>query len=119
NWVDRIKRRQGRCTHVERWFLHASSTWSRAHIVLDKRAVIDLRHGEFAEVLGCRIPPASLRLAHRWLYSRPAQAHQWGALAQGELGLYACGDWCLSGRVEGAWLSGQEAARKLLEHRDA
>ncbi|MGE8382830.1 MAG: hypothetical protein ACN6PL_04150, partial [Pseudomonas putida] len=27
-----------------------------------------------------------------------------------------CGDWCLSGRVEGAWLSGQEAARRLLEH---
>ncbi|MDU2612694.1 MAG: hypothetical protein E7C76_17835, partial [Pseudomonas aeruginosa] len=26
------------------------------------------------------------------------------------------GDWCSSGRVEGAWLSGQEAARRLLEH---
>ena len=37
------------------------------------------------------------------------------ALADSDLGLYACGDWCLSGRVEGAWLSGQEAARKLLE----
>jgi len=24
--------------------------------------------------------------------------------------------WCLSGRVEGAWLSGQEAARRLHEH---
>ena len=34
------------------------------------------------------------------------------------LGLYACGDWCLSGRVEGAWLSGQEAARRLIEHLD-
>ena len=36
------------------------------------------------------------------------------ALADTDLGLYACGDWCLSGRVEGAWLSGQEAARRLL-----
>ena len=38
------------------------------------------------------------------------------ALADADLGLYACGDWCMSGRVEGAWLSGQEAARRLLEH---
>jgi predicted NAD/FAD-dependent oxidoreductase len=38
--------------------------------------------------------------------------HEWGALADADLGLYACGDWCLSGRVEGAWLSGQEAARR-------
>ena len=38
------------------------------------------------------------------------------ALADAGLGLYACGDWCLSGRVEGAWLSGQEAARRLLEN---
>ena len=119
DWVARNQSKPGREMHHEQWILHASSTWSRAHIDLDKTAVIDLLHGEFAELLGCRIPPATLRLAHRWLYSRPAQAHQWGALAQGELGLYACGDWCLSGRVEGAWLSGQEAARKLLEHRDA
>mgnify|MGYP001213674802 CR=1 FL=1 len=38
------------------------------------------------------------------------------ALADADLGLYACGDWCLSGRVEGAWLSGQDVARRLLEH---
>ena len=44
------------------------------------------------------------------------EAHQFGALADADLGIYACGDWCLSGRVEGAWLSGLEAARRLLEH---
>ena len=30
-------------------------------------------------------------------------------------GLFACGDWCLAGRVEGAWLSGQQAAREILD----
>ena len=56
--------------------------------------------------------------AFRQAYARPAAAHEWGALADSDLGLYACGDWCLSGRVEGAWLSGQEAARRLIEHLD-
>ena len=38
-------------------------------------------------------------LAHRWLYARPAAAHEWGALADSDLGLYACGDWCQIGRA--------------------
>lgn len=96
--------------------LHASSVWSRQNLDLPKEAVIEQLHGAFAELIGCAVPPPSFTLAHRWLYARPAQAHQWGALADADLGLYACGDWCLSGRVEGAWLSGQDAARRLLEH---
>ena len=72
--------------------------------------------GDFAELVGCAVPAPSFTLAHRWLYARPAGNHEWGVLADADLGLYACGDWCLSGRVEGAWLSGQEAARRLIEH---
>jgi len=78
--------------------------------------VIEQLWGEFAELVGCVVPAPSFALAHRWLYARPSSNHEWGALADADQGLYACGDWCLSGRVEGAWLSGQEAARRLLEH---
>jgi renalase len=78
--------------------------------------VIERLHGAFAELVDCVVPAPEFTLAHRWLYARPAQAHEWTALADAGLGLYACGDWCLSGRVEGAWLSGQEAARRLLEN---
>lgn len=83
---------------------------------LPKEAIIELLHGAFAELLHCSMPAPSFSLAHRWLYARPAGSHEWGVLADADLGLYVCGDWCLSGRVEGAWLSGQEAARRLLEH---
>ncbi|MGH8406257.1 MAG: FAD-dependent oxidoreductase, partial [Pseudomonas sp.] len=62
------------------------------------------------------MPAPSFTLAHRWLYARPSTSHEFGVLADADLGLYVCGDWCLSGRVEGAWLSGQEAARRLIEH---
>ncbi|WP_263140528.1 FAD-dependent oxidoreductase [Pseudomonas sp. RIT-PI-AD] len=117
DWLARTRSRPGRETQPDTWVLHASSAWSRQHLDLPKDAVIEHLHGAFAELIGCAVPPSSFTLAHRWLYARPAQAHQWGALADADLGIYACGDWCLSGRVEGAWLSGQEAARRLLEHR--
>ncbi|MEG1456502.1 MAG: FAD-dependent oxidoreductase, partial [Comamonas sp.] len=90
--------------------------WSKHHLDLPKEAVTEQLQGAFAELIGCTVPAASFTLAHRWLYARPAAAHQWSVLADADLGLYACGDWCLSGRVEGAWLSGQEAARRLLGH---
>ncbi|SDT28855.1 NAD(P)/FAD-dependent oxidoreductase [Pseudomonas oryzae] len=116
DWVARNRSKPGRQAEPDAWVLHASSQWTRQHLDLPREAVIEQLRCAFAELIGCAVPEADFSLAHRWLYGRPAQAHQWGALADPDLGLYACGDWCLSGRVEGAWLSGQEAARRLLEH---
>ncbi|MFG0380153.1 NAD(P)/FAD-dependent oxidoreductase [Pseudomonas sp. zbq_18] len=117
DWLARNRSKPGRDSHYDTWVLHASSEWSRQHLDLPKEAIIEQLHGAFAELIGCSLPAPSFSLAHRWLYARPAGNHEWGALADADLGLYACGDWCLSGRVEGAWLSGQEVARRLLEHR--
>jgi predicted NAD/FAD-dependent oxidoreductase len=101
---------------MDTWVLHATSAWSRQHLDMPKEEVIDQLHGAFAELINCAIPAPAFTLAHRWLYARPAGGREVGALSDPDLGLYVCGDWCLSGRVEGAWLSGQEAARRLLEH---
>ncbi len=116
DWLARNRDKPGRAGKPDIWTLNASSRWSRQHLDLDKEAVIEQLHGLFAEQIGCAVPPPTFAHAHRWLYARPAASHEWGALADPDLGLYVCGDWCLSGRVEGAWLSGQEAARKLLQH---
>lgn len=116
DWLARTRSKPGREDQPDTWVLHGSSAWSKQHLGLPKEDVIELLHGAFAELIGCAVPAPRFTLAHRWLYARPTQGHQWGALADGDLGIYACGDWCLSGRVEGAWLSGQEAARRLLEH---
>lgn len=116
DWLTRNRSKPGRDGSPDTWVLHASSSWSKQHLDMPKEAVIEHLHGAFAELIDCTMPAPIFSLAHRWLYARPASAHQWGSLADAHLGLYACGDWCLSGRVEGAWLSGQDAARKLLAH---
>ncbi|SFP64104.1 NAD(P)/FAD-dependent oxidoreductase [Pseudomonas borbori] len=116
DWLTRNRSKPGRDGNPDTWVLHASSSWSKHHLDMPKEAVIEQLHGAFAELIDCAMPAPIFSLAHRWLYARPASAHQWGSLADADLGLYACGDWCLSGRVEGAWLSGQDAARKLLAH---
>lgn len=116
DWIARNRSKPGRTGELDTWVLHGTSEWSRQHLDLPKEAVIEQLHGAFAELIDCVVPAPEFTMAHRWLYARPAQAHEWNALTDAGLGLYACGDWCLSGRVEGAWLSGQEAARRLLEN---
>ena len=116
DWLARNRSKPGRDATPDTWILHATSAWSKQNLDLPKEAIIELLHGAFAELLHCSMPAPSFSLAHRWLYARPAGSHEWGVLADADLGLYVCGDWCLSGRVEGAWLSGQEAARRLLGH---
>lgn len=116
DWLASNRSKPGRDATLDTWVLHASSDWSRQHIDLSHEAVIDHLYGAFAELLSCPVPAPSFSVAHRWLYARPSNSHEWGTLADADLGIYVCGDWCLSGRVEGAWLSGQEAARKLIEH---
>ena len=116
DWLARNRSKPGRDATPDTWILHATSAWSKQHLDLPKEAIIELLHGAFAELLHCSMPAPSFSLAHRWLYARPAGSHEWGVLADADLGLYVCGDWCLSGRVEGAWLSGQEAARRLHEN---
>ncbi|WP_455921857.1 NAD(P)/FAD-dependent oxidoreductase [Pseudomonas putida] len=116
DWLACNRSKPGRETALDTWVLHATSTWSKQHIDLPKEAVIEQLLGAFAELANCAMPAPAFSIAHRWLYARPASSHEWGALADADLGLYACGDWCLSGRVEGAWLSGLEASRRLLEH---
>lgn len=116
DWLARNRSKPGRDSQMDTWILHATSAWSRQHVDMPKEEVIDQLHGAFAELMNCAMPALAFTLAHRWLYARPAGGREVGALSDPDLGLYVCGDWCLSGRVEGAWLSGQEAARRLLEH---
>ena len=114
DWLARNRCKPERDTTLDTWVLHATSAWSKAHLDASKDEVIERLHGAFAELIGCPLPAPTFSLAHRWLYARPAQPHQWGALGDPDMGVFVCGDWCSSGRVEGAWLSGHEAAQQLL-----
>lgn len=104
----------GRDNRLDSWVLHATARWTRQHLDLPKEQVIDRLAHAFAERLGQRLPHAEFALAHRWLYAYPARRNDWGVLADSQQGLFACGDWCLDGTVEGAWRSGQHAAQLLL-----
>lgn len=99
--------------------LHAAPDWTQTHWEQDPEMVGRQMLRRFWSItqLPEREPVAIT--AHRWKYSQP--------LADGndspfpdqcgwdpECRLAVCGDWCGQGRVEGAFLSGLAAARKVV-----
>ncbi|WP_051304501.1 NAD(P)/FAD-dependent oxidoreductase [Chitinilyticum litopenaei] len=98
------------------WVLHASPTWSAAHLDLPHETVAELLEQALLKLCAQLAPgqPVPERLsiaAHRWRYARPAQAAQDAFRESGD-GLALIGDWLLGGRVEGAFLSGLALARR-------
>lgn len=112
--VFRSRPKVGHSEASEAWVLQATGSWSQQHLNTPKNEIVDHLLNALSDAIAQPIPPQVECFAHRWLYGRATQTREWGLLSDGRIGLYVCGDWCLSGRVEGAWVSGYEAAQRIL-----
>lgn len=95
---------------IERWTVQASAAWSREHFGDDPARVEAKLLKAFAEVTGIRATPGYAAV-HRWRHAQTLvpladRTHLW----DGEVGIGACGDWCMGHRVEDAFVSGLELA---------
>jgi renalase len=109
-WLARNSSKPGR-TGAESWLLHADAEWSETHVEQPPEAVAALLLQAFAELGG---PAPQTWSAQRWLYADSAPALTQGCAWQSQDGLGLCGDWLNGGKVEGAWMSGQQLARQVL-----
>ncbi|MGL6040325.1 MAG: NAD(P)/FAD-dependent oxidoreductase [Deefgea sp.] len=102
----------------QHWVLLASVAWSLAHLDDSPEAVIDALCQAFNRLLkqwGQSKPSWRGATAHRWLYARGDT--QDIVTQDANDGLVIAGDWLAGGRVEGAYLSGLQAADILLSRR--
>ncbi len=100
----------------EQWLVHFSAEFSAQELEASSERMTELASAELARVLGRPIDVAA-SLCHRWLYASYNSAiAPCGVLYDPKMHLAIAGDWTLGGRVENAWLSGVEAAQRLLEN---
>lgn len=99
---------------TEAWVVQASHEWSQQHTDSPREQVQSALLGAVAETTGIDISRAGNLWLHRWLYAIPAEPLRLGALTDLSQNLAVCGDWCHSSNLEGAWLSGRQAAHSLL-----
>lgn len=111
-WLARESSKPGR-GGIERWTVQASAAWSLEHLEDDAPRIQAKMLKAFSEVTGVRAEPSHAEV-HRWRYAQTTTplgaSHLWDAKS----GIGACGDWCISHRVEDAFVSGLELALAAL-----
>jgi renalase len=112
SWVARDSSKPGR-PPGERWIVHAAAEWSAARLQHNRADVAAEMLDAFAATVGLDdLRPGTIE-AHRWSFARAPRSVASGSLWDDELRLALCGDWCLSPRIEDAYLSGLNAAATL------
>jgi predicted NAD/FAD-dependent oxidoreductase len=114
SWAARNSSKPGRSGST--WVVHAGAEWTRNRIDAPKDQIVAELTQIFAKQTGIDTTSISAQSAHRWLYSLVDNPLDVGALWDPELGLGLCGDWCHGARIEGAFLSGQAVAGRILGH---
>ncbi len=111
DWAARNTAKPGR-SGGEAWTIHATPDWSLRHMDSDRLSVTASLLRALEERVGM-LPIPVHATAHRWRYARSGKAGV-GAYHRRDTGLAACGDWLIAPRVESAWLSGRQAAERVI-----
>lgn len=91
--------------------IHSRNDWAEANLERDRGEVQAEMLESLKRLLGRDFSTAAWLDLHRWRYANVEQAVGEPFLFDDDLGLGACGDWCLGNRVEAA----AESARALSE----
>ncbi|MBX9615023.1 MAG: FAD-dependent oxidoreductase [Caulobacteraceae bacterium] len=97
----------------EAWVLHAGADWSARHLEDPADRIEDALIAALSERLDGPLPAIIARGAHRWRYAMPPGGGT-GPVWDPTLRLGLCGDWLTVSGVEGAWLSAQDLAGRIL-----
>lgn len=102
---------------AEVWVVQTTTEWAAQYIkqAMPEEEVCAVLLREFARILGKDLPAVQQQKALTWVYGdmdyKLVEGHAWDVNRR----LALAGDWCYNGRVEGAWLSGHHAAKKVLQ----
>lgn len=113
SWIARNSSKPGRLTKPDCWLLHGNPEWSYRHLEVAKEVVMDHLIYCFWETIGLTPQPHRLADAHRWRFALPSEPLDQKCLFDEDLGVGACGDWCVGPRIESAYLSGLALAEEV------
>lgn len=114
SWVARNSSKPKRPERPDAWVLHAGPDWSAVELETDAGEVERRLLAAFFQAAGVEPRPPSVSQVHRWRWARSSEPRRDGCLLGADGSLILAGDWLAGDRVEGAFLSGWEAAGRIL-----
>ncbi len=115
SWISVNSSKPGR-TETYTLMAHSTNLWAQNHIddELDKTQSYLL--SELSSILDMDLASKAKAVqTHRWRYANIAKQSGKKSLFDPSMNLGLCGDWCIHGRVEAAFLSANHLAGKLKE----
>jgi predicted NAD/FAD-dependent oxidoreductase len=113
-WIAANHSKPGREATAPSLLAQSTPDWAEAHINEDVPAMQALLLAEMQAVTGLDLSAPAHLATHRWRYASVAAPAGEPFLLDEQRQLAACGDWCLAGRVESAWVSADALAIALL-----
>ena len=95
--------------------VHSSMEFAEKYKAVSKSEIIQHMIHETSQVLGQDLSSAAYKDLYKWQYANNAQKENTPILIDSDLQLAACGDWCLGGRVEGAFTSAWNLSNSIQE----
>ena len=97
-----------------RLVIQSGHDWAEAHRDDDPATVALALKAAAAEAFGVELGAVAFESVHRWLYAAPIEPLGRPCVVDESARLASCGDWCLAGKVEGAFQSGDACAAALV-----
>lgn len=114
SWVSVNSSKPKRAAHLT---VVAMSTndWARTNFDMSESSVVEEMLTELAKITGKNLAGASYTKLKRWKYANASRQAPTLELIDPSSQLACCGDWCISGRVESAFMSSLSLANKIKE----
>ncbi len=119
SWVSRYQAQefdQDADQESDCWVLHATPEWSQQHVVSFRARVQEAMLEAFWEATDLPQTEPKSSMVHCWKQAAPINPLNEDSLFVESDAIGACGDWCTTGRVEGAVLSGFSIADRIMKH---
>ena len=71
---------------------------------------------QVSNIFNCELNNYEHKALHFWKYAMSENSNNLGSLIDENLKVTVCGDWCMNGKVEGGFLSAQDAVSKFLKY---
>ena len=93
--------------------VHSTNHWADQHIEDDPGQVSDYLCQQISAIIGRDVSTADYKTLHRWRYANIAKQSGDTHFIDTAENIGVCGDWFIQGRVEAAFTSGYELAKKI------
>ena len=96
--------------------INSSYNFAEQNINGSKDKISNYLIKQVSDILKCELNNYKHKALHFWKYAMSEKNNNLGSLIDEDLKVIVCGDWCMNGKVEGGFLSANNAANKLLKY---